>query len=140
MEAALGAVDARRFTRAVTAYLRAAAAMDRSLDDGSNPAAERLEAAVKEILSEGERLLERISVAVNRIVYVGPGPDDAAPAFLLARDEDDLEDDDFLDDEDDDLEDDDDFDDDDYFDDEDEDDDDFEDDEDEELLDLDDED
>lgn len=81
MEAALGAVDARRFTRSVKDYLRAAASMDQSLDDGSETAAERLEASVEKILAEGERLLEGISVAVNRLVYVGPGPDAAASDF-----------------------------------------------------------
>jgi hypothetical protein len=78
-------VDARRFAKAVTAYLRAAASLDRSLDDGTEAAAERLETAVAEILSEGEGLLERISVAVNRLIYVGPGPEAAAAAFRKVK-------------------------------------------------------
>ncbi|MFP4031627.1 MAG: hypothetical protein ACLFRG_06685 [Desulfococcaceae bacterium] len=78
-------MDTRRFTKAVTAYLRSAAALDRSLDAGSDAQADPLEEAVRDILDEGEALLERISVAVNRLVYVGPGPETAASAFRKVK-------------------------------------------------------
>lgn len=81
-------MDIRRFSGAVARYLRTAGAMDRSLDAASEPEnapGKRLAAAVSEIDVEGERLLTRISVAVNHLVYVGPVPEPGGPASAFRK-------------------------------------------------------
>lgn len=90
LETALRSVDIRRFTRALSRYLRSAEALDQTLaalGEVGAASEDPLAGAVAEIDGEGEHLLTRISVAVNHLVYVGPDPVpvNVAPAFRKIR-------------------------------------------------------
>ena len=68
--------------------MASADAADRALDaDSPDGSGDRLSEAVSEIEAEGERLLNRISVAINRLVYAVPdsAPAGAASAFRKIR-------------------------------------------------------